>query len=148
MKVVLLSDVKSLGKKGDVVEVSEGYARNFLLGKKLAVEATPANLNTLKLQKANADRVAAEQLAEAQALANKIAAQTVTVKIKAGENGKTFGSVSSKEIADEFKKLTGIELDKKKIVLPDAIKEFGKYDVKVKLHKDVQANLKLNVVEE
>ena len=146
MKVVLLQDVKALGKKGDVVEVSEGYARNFLLTKKYAVEATPANLNTLKLQKANADKIAAEQLAEAKDIAAKLENVTVTVAIKAGENGKTFGSVSSKEIAQELEK-QGIEVDKKKIVLPDPIKEFGKYEVKVKLHKDVQANVKVNVVE-
>ena len=146
MKVVLLQDVKALGKKGDVVEVSEGYARNFLLTKKYAVEATPANLNTLKLQKANADKIAAEQLAEAKDIAAKLEKVTVTVAIKAGENGKTFGSVSSKEIAQELEK-QGLEVDKKKIVLPDPIKEFGKYEVKVKLHKDVQANVKVNVVE-
>lgn len=146
MKVVLLQDVKALGKKGDVVEVSEGYARNFLLTKKYAVEATPANLNTLKLQKANADKIAAEQLAEAKDIAAKLENVTVTVAIKAGENGKTFGSVSSKEIAQELEK-QGLEVDKKKIVLPDPIKEFGKYEVKVKLHKDVQANVKVNVVE-
>ena len=146
MKVVLLQDVKALGKKGDVAEVSEGYARNFLLTKKYAVEATPANLNTLKLQKANADRIAAEQLAEAKDIAAKLENVTVTVAIKAGENGKTFGSVSSKEIALELEK-QGLEVDKKKIVLPDPIKEFGKYEVKVKLHKDVQANVKVNVVE-
>ena len=146
MKVVLLQDVKALGKKGDVVEVSEGYARNFLLTKKYAVEATPANLNTLKLQKANADRIAAEQLAEAKDIAAKLENVTVTVAIKAGGNGKTFGSVSSKEIAQELEK-QGFEVDKKKIVLPDPIKEFGKYEVKVKLHKDVQANVKVNVVE-
>lgn len=146
MKVVLLQDVKALGKKGDVVEVSEGYARNFLLTKKYAVEATPANLNTLKLQKANADKIAAEQLAEAKDIATKLENVTVTVAIKAGENGKTFGSVSSKEIAQELEK-QGLEVDKKKIVLPDPIKEFGKYEVKVKLHKDVQANVKVNVVE-
>lgn len=146
MKVVLLQDVKALGKRGDVVEVSEGYARNFLLTKKYAVEATPANLNTLKLQKANADKIAAEQLAEAKDIAAKLENVTVTVAIKAGENGKTFGSVSSKEIAQELEK-QGLEVDKKKIVLPDPIKEFGKYEVKVKLHKDVQANVKVNVVE-
>lgn len=146
MKVVLLQDVKALGKKGDVVEVSEGYARNFLLTKKYAVEATPANLNTLKLQKANADKIAAEQLAEAKDIAAKLEKVSVTVAIKAGENGKTFGSVSSKEIAQELEK-QGLEVDKKKIVLPDPIKEFGKYEVKVKLHKDVQANVKVNVVE-
>ena len=146
MKVVLLQDVKALGKKGDVVEVSEGYARNFLLTKKYAVEATPANLNTLKLQKANADKIAAEQLAEAKDIAAKLEKVSVSVAIKAGENGKTFGSVSSKEIAQELEK-QGLEVDKKKIVLPDPIKEFGKYEVKVKLHKDVQANVKVNVVE-
>ena len=146
MKVVLLQDVKALGKRGDVVEVSEGYARNFLLTKKYAVEATPANLNTLKLQKANADKIAAEQLAEAKDIAAKLEKVSVTVAIKAGENGKTFGSVSSKEIAQELEK-QGLEVDKKKIVLPDPIKEFGKYEVKVKLHKDVQANVKVNVVE-
>lgn len=146
MKVVLLQDVKSLGKKGDVCEVSEGYARNFLLGKKLAVEATAANLNTLKLQKANADRIAAEQLAEAQATAEKLSAATVTVEIKAGENGKTFGSVSAKEIAQALSD-QGIEVDRKKIVLPDPIKEFGTFDVKIKLHKDVAAAVKVNVVE-
>ena len=146
MKVVLLQDVKALGKKGDVVEVSEGYARNFLLTKKYAVEATPANLNTLKLQKANADRIAAEQLAEAKDIAAKLENVTVTVAIKAGGNGKTFGSVSSKEIAQELEK-QGFEVDKKKIVLPDPIKEFGKYEVKIKLHKDVQAGVKVNVVE-
>lgn len=147
MKVVLLQDVKALGKKGDVVEVSEGYARNFLLGKKYAVEATAANLNTLKLQKANADKIAAQQLAEAQETADKLSKVTVTVAIKAGENGKTFGSVSSKEIAQALED-QGIVIDKKKIVLPEPIKEFGKQDVKVKLHKDVAATVKVNVVEE
>jgi len=146
MKVVLLQDVKSLGKKGDVVEVSEGYGRNFLVGKKMAVEATAANLNTLKLQKANADKIAAEQLAQAQDLAKKIGDTTITLKIKAGENGKTFGSVTSKEIGQALSE-KGIEVDKKKIVLADPIKEFGSYDVKVKLHKDVQGNVRVTVVE-
>lgn len=146
MKVVLLQDVKSLGKKGDVCEVSEGYARNFLLGKKLAVEATAANLNTLKLQKANADRIAAEQLAEAQATAERLSAVTATVAIKAGENGKTFGSVSAKEIAQALAE-QGIEVDRKKIVLPDPIKEFGTFDIRIKLHKDVAAAVKVNVIE-
>jgi len=147
MKVVLIQDVKSLGKKGDVVEVSEGYGRNFLVGKKMAVEATAANLNTLKLQKANADKIAAEQLAQAQDLAKKLSDTEVTLKIKAGENGKTFGSVTSKEIGQALSE-KGIEVDKKKIVLADPIKEFGSYDVKVKLHKDVQTTVKVNVTEE
>ena len=147
MKVVLKEDVKSLGKKGDVVEVSEGYARNFLLSKKKAVEATAANLNTLKLQKANAEKIAAENLAEAQALEKKISETSVTVAIKAGEGGKAFGSVSTKEIYEELKK-QGIEIDKKKIVLPEPIKEFGTKEVSIKLHKDVAAKLKVNVVEQ
>ena len=148
MKVVLLQDVKSLGKKGDVCEVSEGYARNFLISKKMAVEATPANLNTLKLQKANAEKAAAAQLAEAQELAGKIGAARVTLKIKAGEGGKTFGSVSSREIAQELKNSCGLDIDKKKIVLPEPLKNTGKYDVAVKLHKDVTAQLKVIIEEE
>ena len=146
MKVVLLEDIKTLGKKGDICEVSEGYGRNFLVAKKKAVEATPANLNTLKLQKANADKIAAEQLAEAKEIAGKLESVTATVAIKAGEKGKTFGSVSSREIAQALAD-QGVEVDKKKIVLPEPIKEFGKYDVKIKLHKDVAATVKVNVVE-
>ena len=148
MKVVLLDDVKSLGKKGDVVEVSEGYARNFLISKKHAVEATTANLNTLKLQKANKERIEAENLAAAQELAAKLATCKVVVKIKAGENGKTFGSVTGKEIAQALSEQFGLEIDKKKIVLPEPIKTFGEQEVNVKLHKDVAASVKLSVVEE
>ncbi len=147
MKVVLLQDVKALGKKGTVVEASEGYARNFLLPKKLGVPATAENLNTLKLKKANEDRIAAAQLAEAKELAAKIEAAAVTVKIKGGENGKTYGSVSTKEIAEAAKEQLGLEIDKKKIVLPDAIKAFGTYEAAVKLHRDVQAKLSVKVEE-
>lgn len=145
MKVVLLEDIKSLGKKGDIVEVSEGYARNFLLSKKHAVEATAANLNTLKLQKANQERVEAETLAAAKELGDRIGAAKVELKIKAGESGKTFGSVSSKEIAQALIDQCGIEVDKKKIVLPEAIKDFGEKEVAIKLHKDVTAKLKVVV---
>ena len=99
MEVVLLEDVKALGKKGQVVKVNDGYARNFILPKKLGVEATSKNLNDLKLQKANAEKVAAEQLAEAKKLAEEIDKMSVTVSIKAGEGGRAFGSVSTKEIA-------------------------------------------------
>lgn len=148
MKLVLLEDVKSLGKKGDIVEVNEGYARNFLVPKKLGVAATPANLNTLKLQKANAEKIAAEQLAEAKDMADKLAKIQLTLGIKGGENGKAFGSVSGKEIAEELKDKYDIEIDKKKIVLPEAIKNFGNYDITIKLHKDVQGHLKLAVVEQ
>ena len=147
MKVVLLQDVKAQGKKGDIVEVSEGYARNYLIPRKLGAEATPAALNTLKLQKANAERIAAEQLAAAQELAGKLASVSVTVKMKGGEGGRTFGSVSAKEIAEELVKQTGIEVDKKKLVLPEPIRNFGSYEVAVKLHKDVTGKLLVKVTE-
>lgn len=147
MKVILLQDEKKLGKKGDVVEVSEGYARNYVLPKKIGVEATSKNLNDLKLQKANADKVALEQLNDAKALATVLAEKTVEVKMKAGEGGRAFGSVSSKEIAAECKVQHGIEIDKKKIVLPEALKNFGMYEVNVKLHPQVTAVLKVHVSE-
>ena len=144
MKVILLQDEKKLGKKGDVVEVS---ARNYVLPKKIGVEATSKNLNDLKLQKANADKVALEQLNDAKALAAVLAEKTVEVKMKAGEGGRAFGSVSSKEIAAECKAQHGIEIDKKKIVLPEALKNFGMYEVNVKLHPQVTAVLKVHVSE-
>lgn len=147
MKVILLQDEKKLGKKGDVVEVSEGYARNYVLPKKIGVEATSKNLNDLKLQKANADKVALEHLNDAKALAAVLAEKTVEVKMKAGEGGRAFGSVSSKEIAAECKAQHGIEIDKKKIVLPEALKNFGMYEVNVKLHPQVTAVLKVHVSE-
>ena len=148
MKVVLLQDVKSLGKAGDLVEVSEGYARNFLLPKKLGAAATAENLNSLKLKKANEAKIAAEQLAEAKALAAKIEAGAVTVYIKGGENGKTYGSVSTKELAEAVKEQLGLELDKKKIALVEPLKNFGSYETVVKLHREVQAKLKVTVAEE
>ena len=147
MKIVLLQDVKALGKKGTVVEVSEGYARNFLLPKKLGAPATADNLNTLKLQKANEERVAAAELAEAKDIAAKIEAGSVTVAITGGENGKTYGSVSTKEIADAAKKQLGLDIDKKKIVLAEPLKTFGTHEAVIKLHREVQAKLKVKVVE-
>ncbi len=148
MKVILLEDVKSVGKKGEVIEASEGYAKNFLFKKKLAKEATPANMNDLKLQKKHEDKVAAENLQAAQDFAKELEEQKVVVKMKAGENGKAFGSVSSKEIAKAYKDQYQKEIDKKKLVLPDAIKNFGTYEVKVKLHPKVTAILHVQVVEE
>ena len=147
MEIVLLEDVKALGKKGQIVKVNDGYARKFILPKKLGVEATAKNLNDLKLQKANAEKVAAEQLAEAKALAEKIGELSVTLKMKAGEGGRAFGSVSSKEIAVAAKDQLGLEIDKKKMVLPEAIKTFGTHEVPVKLHKDVTAKLTVKVTE-
>lgn len=147
MKVILLQDVKSVGKSGDVVEVSDGYAKNFIFKKKLGIPADSKNLNDLKLKKANDEKVAAENLAAARQFGKQIETKIVVVKLKAGEGGKTFGSVSSKEIAQEAKLQFDIDIDKKKIVLPEAIKTFGTFDVPVKLHPQVTANLKVKVEE-
>lgn len=147
MKIILLQDEKKLGKKGDIIEASEGYARNYILPKKIGVEATPKNLNDLKLQKANDAKVAQEQLDAAKALASELETKQVIVKIKAGENGRTFGSVSTKEIAAAVKEQCNLEIDKKKIQLPEALKNFGSYEVAVKLHVQVTAKLTVKVVE-
>lgn len=148
MKVILLEDVKALGKKGQIVDVSDGYARNAILPKKLGVEATPKNLNDLKLQNQHADKVAQENYENAQALAKQIETVKVVVKLKAGKDGKTFGSISTKEIAIAAKEQTGIELDKKKMQLNESIKNLGTYEVPVKLHPKVTAKLSVHVVEE
>ena len=145
MKVVLLEDVKSLGKKGQTVEVSDGYARNCILPKKLGVEANAVNLNNLKLQKAHADKVAKEQLEAAKALAADLAERVVELTVKSGVEGKVFGSVSSKEIAVAAKAQLGLELDKKKIVLDEPIKTLGVHNVSIRLHRDVTATLKVHV---
>ncbi len=145
MKVILLQDVKSLGKKGDMVEVSDGYARNFILKKKVGVEANEANMNDLKLQKANQEKVAKEQYDAAVALGKELEAITVKVSVKAGEGGKVFGAVTSKEIAQELSKQYGKEVDKKKIQLSDSIKHVGSFEVPVKLHTKVTATLKVQV---
>ena len=147
MKVILTADVKSLGKKGEIVTVSDGYARNMILPKKLGVEANAKNINDLKLQKANEDKVAKEILEQARALAADIAEKSITVSIKVGEGGKTFGSVSSKEIAEAAKAQINLELDKKKIQLPESLKNFGSYEVTVKLHPQVAAKLTVKVTE-
>lgn len=147
MEVVLLQDVKALGKKGEIVKVNEGYARNFIIPKKLGIEANARNLNDLKLQKQNAEKVAANQLAEAKALAEKIGELSVTVSIKSGEGGRTFGSVSTKEIAKAAADQLKLDIDKKKMVLPEPIRSLGVTEVPIKLHKDVTATLRVKVVE-
>ena len=147
MKVILLEDVKSLGKKGQIVNVNDGYARNFILPKKLGLEATGKNLNDLKLQNANKEKLAQEALEAAQELAKKIEAGKIVVPIKVGEGGRTFGSISTKEIAIEVKNQMGYDIDKKKIVLKDAIKAMGTFTVKIKLHPQVQAELTVKVEE-
>lgn len=145
MKVILLEDVKSVGKKGDIVEVSDAYARNVLLRKKQGVEASGKNMNDLKLQKANDERIAAENLAAAQELGKKLEGASVTLKVKAGEGGKIFGSVSGKEVAEAVKSQLGFDIDKKKILLASPIKGVGTTEVPVKLHSKVTAQLKVTV---
>ena len=148
MEVILLEDVKSLGKKGEIVTINDGYARNFILKKKLGIEATAKNRNDLKLKQANEIKVAKEQLEQAQALAARVEGKAVTVTIKAGEGGKTFGSISTKEISAAVSSQLGLDLDKKKMQLTDPIKSLGTHIVPVRLHKDVTAQLTVKVVEE
>lgn len=147
MDIVLLEDVKALGKKGQIVKVNDGYARNFILPKKLGVEATSKNLNDLKLQKANDAKVAAEQLAAAKELGEKLEKASVTLSIKSGEGGRAFGSVSGKEIGKAISDQLGLGIDKKKILLGDPIKSIGSFEVPIKLHKEVTARLSVKVVE-
>ena len=148
MKVILLENVKSLGKKGEIVNVNDGYARNFILPKKLGVEATGKNLNDLKLQKNNEKKVAQENLDAAKELAAELSAGKVELAIKVGEGGRTFGSVSSKGIAVAVKDQMQLDIDKKKIQLKESIKSLGTHIVTVKLHPEVSAELKVVVKEE
>ncbi len=148
MTVILKEDVKSLGTKGEIVNVSDGYARNFILKTGKGIEANTKNLNDLKLKKANDDKVAQEHYEAAVELGKKIEAGKIEVSIKTGEGGKAFGSVSSKEIATEVKAQMELEVDKKKVQLKDAIKALGTYEVPIKLHPKVTAKLKVVVKEE
>lgn len=147
MKVILLQDVKALGKKGEVVNVNDGYARNFILPKKLGVEANGKNLNDLKLQKNNEAKVAQEHLDAAKKLAEELKAGKVVLTMKVGEGGRTFGSVSSKEIAEAVKEQMHLDIDKKKIQLKEQIKTLGTHIVSVKLHLEVTAELNVSVKE-
>lgn len=145
MQVILLEDVKALGKKGEIVKINDGYARNFVLPKKLGLEATPKNLNDLKLQKAAQAKKEQEILDEALALKADIETKSVLLKIKAGQDGRTFGSVSTKEIAQAIKDQLGMDIDKKKLALNDTIKNMGTYTAHIKLHAKVTAELKVRV---
>lgn len=147
MKVILLEDVKALGKKGQIVNVNDGYARNALFPKKLAVEANAKNMNDLKLQNQHADKVAQENYESALALAKELEDKKVVVKMKGGEGGRTFGSVSTKEIAAEAKAQLGLELDKKKMQLAEPIRSFGMTEVPIKLHPKVTGKFTVHVVE-
>ena len=147
MKVILIEDVKSLGKKGEIVTVSDGYAKNKLIPGKLALEANGKNMNDLKLQKQHEEKVAQENYEAAQTLAKELEGKVVTVSVKSGEGGKVFGSVSSKEVAKAASDQLGLELDKKKMQMDEAIKTLGYHDVTIKLHPKVSAVLRVNVIE-
>lgn len=148
MKVIFLKDVKGKGKKGEVKEVSVGYAQNFLLKNNMAIEATPANLSQLKGQQKRAEKDAAEELAEAQKLKAQLEEITVELKAKSGEGGRLFGSITTKQIASALEKDHKIKVDKRKMELPDAIRALGYTNVPIKLHQDVTATLKVHVTEE
>ncbi|MBZ4662547.1 MAG: ribosomal protein [Caloramator sp.] len=147
MKVILKADIKGVGKKDEVINVSDGYARNFLFPKKLAVEATEGNLRVLEEQKAKEAEKKRKEIKEAQELAKKLSALTVEVYVKVGDNGKIFGSVTSKDIADALKKQHNIDIDKKKIDLPEAIKIAGVYTVDVKVYPEVTGKLKVSILQ-
>ena len=147
MKVILLEDVKSLGKKGQIVNVSDGYARHMILPKKLGVEATSKNLNDLKLRKANEEKVAQENLDAAKAFAEELSTKEVILTLKVGEGGRTFGSVSSKEISEAAKKQLNLDIDKKKLQLENPIRNLGVTNVPVRLHPKVTGSLKVWVKE-
>ena len=147
MEVILLADVKTLGKKGELVNVSDGYAKNFLFKKKLGIEATAQNKNDLKLQKKHEEKVAQEKVDDAKAFAEELKEKSITVSIKTGSGGRSFGSVSTKELAAAAKEQLGYELDKKKMVLPEPIKSPGIFDLPIKLHPKVMGSLKVIVQE-
>lgn len=148
MKVILQQDVKGQGKKGQMVEVSDGYGRNYLLPRKLAVEATAENVNTMKMQdKARLARLA-EEKAAAEAAAERLKSCQVKIKARAGQNGKLFGSITSKEISEELKAQFGMDVNKSKIVLSEPIKAYGSYEVKCKLGSEVSGTIFVLVAEE
>lgn len=148
MKVILLQDVSGHGKKGDVVNVSDGYARNVIIARGWGLEATPKNLNDQKLRSKHEAEVAAQKLADAKKLAEEMKDWKVETSIRTGEGGKTFGSVSTKEITEAVKAQYGETLDKKKIVLAEPIKSLGMHEVQVKLHPNVTAVLRVHVAEQ
>lgn len=148
MKVILLQDVKGQGKKGDVVKVSVGYARNYLLKNNLAKEATKGNLRALEAQKRRESKQAEAEKQEAVQLKEKLANITVELKAKAGDGGRLFGSITNKQIADELKKTHGHKIDRRKIELDEPIRALGHRRVPVKLHQDVTGTINVNVIEE
>lgn len=146
MQVILITDVKSLGKKGTIVNVNDNYARNYIIPHKLGIEANKANLNDLKLQNANMEKLEAARVANAKDMKAAIDGKKVNVAIKTGKDGKLFGSVTNKEVAEALKKTFNVDIDKKKIVM-EALKTSGEHAVNVKLHKDIAATVTVNVTE-
>ncbi len=144
MKVILLQDVKNVGKANDVVEVSDGYGRNFLLKNKLAKEPSAANMNEVKLKKGAEAELAKRALEEAKATAEKLGDKTITLKMKSGEGGKLYGAVTDKDIADELKK-NGFDISKKQVVIKDTIKNVGTFGVRIKLHPKVSCEINVEV---
>ena len=147
MKVILLQDVKSLGKKDEIVNVNDGYARNYIIPKKLGIEASAKNLNDLKFKKAGEEKNAKELLDSMKGFADSIAGKSITIKMKAGEGGKLFGSISTKEIGNAYKEQFNIDIDKKKIQLSEPIRSFGEFKVPIKLHPQVTGTLTVIVSE-
>ena len=146
MQVILIEDVKSLGKKGTIVKINDSYARNYIIPRKLGIEANKANLNDLKLQNANAEKLEAAKVANARDMKTAIDGKTVKIAIRTGKDGKVFGSVTSKEVAEAINKELGVDIDKKKIVM-DPIKAIGVTPVNIKLHKDISAVVNVSVEE-
>lgn len=148
MKVILKADIKGVGKKGDIINASDGYARNYLLPRNLAMEATEGNLASLR-QKSDAARFKKqEEVKEAIELSKKINGKAIVFKVKAGESGRLFGSITSKDIADQINKQLGFEIDKKKLVMDEAIKSAGVYNVEVKVYPEISAKIKVEVIAE
>ena len=145
MKVILLADVKGVGKKDQIIEASDGYVRNFLVPKKLAVEATKTNMASLDAKKKSAEQTRIKELEDARALKTLLETKTITIAQKTGEGGRLFGSVTNKEVAQALKDQEGIDIDRKKITIPEAIKKTGEYTADIKLHTDVAAKLKLEI---
>ncbi len=145
MKVILKQDVKGLGKKEQMVEASDGYARNFLLPRGLAVEATSSNVNIMKTKKEAEAQKKDREIAQAKELAKKIKDITVTLKVKAGENGKLFGSITSKDVAEALKTQQKLDIDKKKLVMPDSLKAVGTFEVEVKLYPEINSKFTVKI---
>jgi large subunit ribosomal protein L9 len=144
MKVILLKDVKGVGKKGDVVNAADGYARNFLFPRKLAQEATDASMHILQNQKEAERRKKLAEIEAAQKLANELKGKEITLTVKSGENGRLFGSITGKDIADELNKQTGLDIDKKKVVA-DNIRQLGTYEIEVKLYPEISTKIKVTI---